>query len=62
MVEWDPGKAAANIEKHGIDFADAVTVLSDEMALTLGDAHPTEERYATLWVDALGRILVVACS
>ncbi len=60
VVEWDPGKAAANLEKHGIDFADAVTVLSDEMALTLGDAHPTEERYVTLGMDALGRVLVVA--
>jgi hypothetical protein len=28
--EWDPRKAAANLEKHGVDFADAATVLHDE--------------------------------
>lgn len=60
MVEWDPDKASTNLEKHGIDFTDAVTVLSDERALTLLDAHPTEERYVTLGTDALERILVVA--
>jgi len=26
-VEWDPRKAAANVKKHGVDFADAATVL-----------------------------------
>ena len=62
VVEWDPGKAAVNLEKHGIDFADAVIVLSDEMALTLRDAHPAEERYVTLGMDSLGRVLVVAYS
>jgi len=34
MVEWDPEKAAENLRKHGVDFADAATVLGDEMALT----------------------------
>jgi uncharacterized DUF497 family protein len=24
--EWDPRKAATTLEKHGVDFADAVTV------------------------------------
>jgi hypothetical protein len=60
VVEWDPGKAAANLEKHGVDFADAVALLSDEMALTLGDSHSAEERHVTLGMDALGRVLVVA--
>ena len=31
-VEWDPRKAAANLKKHGVDFADAATVLHDEQA------------------------------
>jgi uncharacterized DUF497 family protein len=26
-LEWDPKKAAANLRKHGIDFADAATAL-----------------------------------
>ena len=60
MVQWDDDKAAANVEKHGVDFADAVSVLSDEMALTADDSDRTEERYVTLGMDAFGRILVVA--
>ncbi len=34
-VEWDPRKAAANAWKHRIDFADAATVLHDELAVTV---------------------------
>ena len=60
VIEWDLEKAAENLEKHDIDFADAATVLSDEMALTIRDDHPTAERHVTLGMDALGRILVVA--
>jgi hypothetical protein len=59
VVTWDPEKAAANLRKHGIDLADAATVLSDEQALTVGDDDPDEERFITLGMDALGRLLVV---
>jgi len=57
--EWDPQKALANLEKHGIDFADAVTVLGDPLALTLCDEEGSEERFITVGVDATGRVLVV---
>lgn len=42
--EWDPSKARANLRKHRIDFADAVGVFDDPLALTREDPHPTEER------------------
>jgi uncharacterized protein len=58
-AEWDPKKAAANRRKHGVDFADAVTALHDEWALTVRDPHPGEERFVTLGMDAIGRVLVV---
>lgn len=58
-VEWDSNKARANLQKHGVDFSDAATVLHDELALTLLTDFTLEERYATLGADALGRILVV---
>lgn len=58
-MQWDPKKAAANLHKHGVDFADAATVFSDERALTLRDERSEEERYITLGLDALGRVLVV---
>lgn len=58
-VQWDSSKAASNLEKHGIDFADAATVLEDEFALTREDDEHTEERFVTIGSDALGRVLVV---
>lgn len=58
--EWDPAKAHANFTKHGVGFADAVTVLEDDLALTMRDPFAEdEERWITLGRDALGRILVV---
>jgi hypothetical protein len=59
MVQWDPDKAAGNLEKHGIDFADAATALEDELALTMPDEDADEDRFVTLGTDALGRLLVV---
>lgn len=58
--EWDPVKAAANLRKHGVDFADAVTVLEDEAAVTVWDPDAAgEERLVTVGMDATGRVLVV---
>jgi uncharacterized protein len=57
--EWDPDKAATNLQKHGISFADAVSVFSDEFALTMADEVADEERFVTLGMDAFGRLLVV---
>ncbi len=59
-AEWDPRKAKANIEKHGVDFADAVTALYDDLALTVQDDHPHEDRFITVGQDAAGHLLVVA--
>lgn len=57
--EWDPKKAAENLRKHGVDFADAVGVFFDDFALTIDDEHATEERFVTIGTDPLNRILVV---
>ena len=58
--DWDPAKARTHLRKHGIDFADAATVFSDDYALSIPDDYPDEERFVTIGMDALGRILVVA--
>jgi len=59
-LEWDGEKAAYNLRNHGVDFADAATVLSDDMAITImDDSEGAEERHVTLGLDALGRCLVV---
>ena len=58
--EWDAEKNRSNIRKHGVNFADAVLVLEDDNALTIRDAVSDEEdRFVTIGVDALGRLLLV---
>jgi len=57
--EWDARKAVENAIKHGVRFADAIAVFQDERALTLHDSLSDEERYVTLGLDGIGRILVV---
>jgi uncharacterized DUF497 family protein len=58
-VEWDPRKAAANLKKHGVDFADAALVLYDDRAITIREDEAGEERYVTIGMDPAMRILVV---
>jgi uncharacterized protein len=62
--EWDVQKARANLRKHGVDFAGAVAVFEDEMALTMRDelSSVDEQRYLTMGRDVRSRILVVAYS
>jgi uncharacterized DUF497 family protein len=60
--EWDPGKAVANLRKHGVSFERAATVFQDPEALSLYDqAHSEagEDRWITLGMDAHGQLLVV---
>ena len=58
-IEWDSKKANSNLKKHGIDFADAVSVLEDERAITINDDYLNEERNITIGRDSYCRILVV---
>lgn len=59
IYQWDADKATTNLRKHGVDFADAVTVFSDDLAITIPDDRFDEERFITLGLDALGRVLVI---
>jgi len=48
-VEWDEGKRAGNLRKHGVDFADAVGALLDPRCLTVDDPGAAREaRFVTL--------------
>ena len=60
--EWDPKKAAANLRKHGVSFAEAASVFLDPMALTFDDPDHSaeEEREITIGVSAKQRVLFVA--
>ena len=58
--EWNAVKAASNLEVHGVDFADAAVALEDECALTMEDTrHDDEQRFVSLCLDPLARLLVV---
>lgn len=58
--EWDPQKASANLQKHKVDFADAVGVFEDPLAITVPDDRHEEARFVTVGIGFLGRLLVVA--
>ena len=61
MFEWDPRKAKANADKHGVEFDEAVTVFLDADALDGPDLqHSTREaRFRRLGRSAEGRVLMV---
>jgi len=46
-IVWDAAKAAQNVLKHGVRFADAVLVLEDPYAVTIVDdeSSPDESRW-----------------
>ena len=59
-IIFDPAKAGANLNKHGVSFAHAEQVLRDPQAVTIEDPDALgERRHVTLGADALGRVLVV---
>ncbi len=57
--EWDPAKAASNLRKHDVDFADAALALEDEWAITVENDEHDERRFDTIGLDPEGRLLVV---
>jgi uncharacterized protein len=58
--QWDPLKAAANLDEHGISFSEAATVLFDDFALTRSDPDvSTEQRFVSLGMSSTGALLVV---
>jgi uncharacterized DUF497 family protein len=60
--EWDPEKAASNLEKHGIEFVEATTVFADPLELTITDPDHSEneDRFISLGRSASGTVLVVS--
>ena len=61
MFDWDPDKAVANYEKHGVSFEDAASVFQDVNALTYRDAvhSETELRLITLGISSFSRLFLV---
>lgn len=60
QIEFDSAKARTNLAKHKVSFAHAEQALRDPYAVTIEDPDSEDEqRFVTLGMDALGRILVV---
>ena len=60
--EWDPKKAAANEQKHGVTFEEATEVFADDYSSTVPDPdHSAEEERSLIFgVTKAGRPLVVS--
>jgi uncharacterized protein len=61
-VEWDPAKAESNLQKHGVSFEEAATVLGDPLSISLADPDHSaaEERLLLLGRSLAGRLLIVS--
>jgi uncharacterized protein len=61
--QYDPEKAAANLRKHGISFADAEGVLQDPLAVTVEDPDAEgERRFVAVGLGSAGELLVIVYS
>jgi hypothetical protein len=58
---WDPDKAAANMDKHGITFEEAATTWTDPAAIEwLDEAHSDDEdRWLRIASSLRGALLVI---
>jgi uncharacterized DUF497 family protein len=61
-VEWDQGKAEANLLKHAVSFEEAATVLGDPLSAVVGDPDhsSSEERLLVLGQSSAGRFLLLS--
>ncbi len=53
QYEWDNGKAAENLRKHGVDFADAIAALEDPNRLEETD---TRFEYSEERIQVIGMV------
>ncbi len=60
--EWDDSKAESNERKHGVSFAEAMSVFADPLSLSGFDPDHSddEDRYITMGLSAAGRLLLVS--
>jgi uncharacterized DUF497 family protein len=60
--EWDPIKAAANLQNHGVSFDEASKVFQNPLAKMHGDPDHSQEEWRAILVGHSGeqRLLVVS--
>lgn len=62
VFDWDPGKAASNLRKHGVSFEEAQSVFYDEFAIQFFDevhSSDNEERFLMLGMSSGAHLLLV---
>lgn len=59
---WDPKKAAKNVRKHGVSFAEAATVFDDPFSVTVTDPDHSaaEDRLIIVGQSHQRRLLIVS--
>ena len=59
--EWDPAKAIANLQKHGVSFEAAARAFEDDLSATFPDPDHSrgEARLITYGLGVDGKLLVV---
>ena len=59
--EWDPAKAEANLEKHGVSFEEACTAFGDPLSVVITDPDHSivEQRFILLGHTLRDRLVVV---
>jgi len=62
IYEWDPAKAAANLRRHKVSFAEAASVFLDPLALTFSDpgCSDGEDREIPIGFSSKQRALFVS--
>jgi uncharacterized protein len=60
--DWDPEKAASNVEKHQVAFQEAATVFDDPLSIVFPDPRHSigEARFVIIGRSNQGRLLFVA--
>lgn len=56
--EWDEAKRRYNLDRRGLDFADAWQVYEAEDKMTLRSPYPQEERWMDM-AEVNGRVVVL---
>jgi uncharacterized protein len=60
--EWDPRKDLANLEKHKINFAEAIAVFRDPLArIFTEEVHSVDERREIIVGHSSSRRLLLVC-
>ena len=61
QFEWDPKKAVANLQNHGVSFDEATTVFGDPLATTVFDPEHSddEDRLLTTGMSKQQRFVIV---